>query len=195
MVFVQDGGRFLEVVVVFGTLIPRDIEQPFEVAADDASFPAGRGQHLIAAEFLVRLLDDGFRIGIIGEQLAQIVKITGSAVIVQLFLDRLQLLTEIVVLLALFDVGLDLGVDLFLDALDFLLLVHDLEHHFQTLDDVRLRQELLLVRQLHDVDLGIGIGQFGSGQTGFEMIDHPHRDTAADKGLGQIVHLAQDTVE
>ena len=113
MVLVEDLARVGDVEVVLGLLRPGQVDQPLEVGADHAVLGGGRRQPLEPAELalgrLLRLLGQARLL----DPLAQLVDLGLLLVaLAELLLDRLELLAQEVLALALVDLGLDLGLDL-----------------------------------------------------------------------------------
>ena len=81
-----------------------------------------------------------------GELLAQLAGLGGRLVeLAELLLDRLELLAQDVLALALVDLGLDLGLDLRADRDDLELAREDLDEPAQALGDVDLLEQRLLL--------------------------------------------------
>ena len=110
---VEDLARVGDVKVVLGGAAPRQLDQPLEIGADDAVLGGRRRQALQAPQLAIGLLS-----GVLGEvrrldPLAQLVDLGLLLVgLAQLLLDRLQLLAQVVLALALVDLRLDLRLDL-----------------------------------------------------------------------------------
>ena len=114
VVVVEHLPRVLEVEVVVGVDAPRQRQDPLEVGADDAVLGGCRRQPLEAAELAVGGLADVVRQrGQLGEPLAQLLDLgLLRVVLAELLLDRLQLLAQEVLALALLHLRLDLRLDL-----------------------------------------------------------------------------------
>ena len=138
----------LEIEVVLRRLVPRQREDPLEVRADDAVLRGGRRQLLEARELALRGLLRVFGQVERFEPLAQLVDLGLLGVaFAQLLLDRLQLLAEEELALALLHLGLDLRLDLCPQFQNLELAVQDLRDCAQALLDVHeLEQALLLLR-------------------------------------------------
>ena len=109
MILVEDGARVLEVEVVLGRLRPRQAEDPVEVGPDDAVLGRRRRQLLEAGELAPGRLEDVLRQALLLDLLAELVDLGLLVVaLAQLFLDRLELLAEEVLALALVDLRGDL---------------------------------------------------------------------------------------
>jgi hypothetical protein len=143
---VQDLARMGDVQVVLGALRPRQVDEPLEVGADHAVLGRCLRQPLEAPQLalggLLRLL------GQLGglQALAQLGDLGLLLVaLAQFLLDRLQLLAQEVLTLALVELRLDLRLDLRpeLDHLEFA--GEDLRQAPQALGHVDLLQELLLL--------------------------------------------------
>ena len=105
--------RLVEVEVVLGHLVPRQRQDPVEVGADDAVLGRGRRQLLEPRELALGRLADVLGQLQLLEPLAELVHLGLLVVpLAELLLDRLQLLAEEVLALALLHLRLDLGLDL-----------------------------------------------------------------------------------
>ena len=146
VVVVEHLARVLEVEVVLGRRVPRQRGDPLEVRADDAVLGGLRRQRLEALELAVDLLADLLGQLDRGELLAQLVGLGGRLVeLAELLLDRLELLAQHVLALALVELGLDLVLDLRADRDDLELAREDLDEPAQALGDVDLLQQRLLL--------------------------------------------------
>ena len=113
VVLVEDLASVADVEVVLGFLRPGEIDEPLEVGADHPVLGGDRRQLLEPAELpfggLLRLLRQA---GLL-DPLAELVDLGLLLVaLAELLLDRLELLAQEVLALALVDLGLDLGLDL-----------------------------------------------------------------------------------
>ena len=146
VVLVEDLPRVGDVEVVLGLLRPGQVDQPLEVGADHAVLGGDRGQLLQAGELalgrLLRLLGQP---GLL-DPLAQLVDLRLLLVLLpQLLLDRLQLLAQEVLALALVDLGLDLRLDLRAELDHLELAGEDLRETPQPLGHVDGLEQLLLL--------------------------------------------------
>ncbi len=146
MVLVEHRPRVLEVEVVLGRCVPRQRRDPLEVGADDAVLGRRRRQLLEPAELavgrLARVLRQPGRVDL----LAQLVHLGLLLVaLAELLLDRLQLLAQEVLALALFHLRLHLGLDLRAELDHLELAGEDLREPAQPLVDVDLLQQRLLL--------------------------------------------------
>jgi hypothetical protein len=138
------GVRHVEVVV--GLDVPRQLDQPLQVGADHPVLGGGRWQALEPRQLALGRLP-----GVLGERrlldpLPQLVDLGLSFVALpQLVLDRLQLLAQEVLALALLHLRLDLGLDLGAELHHLQLAGEDLGEAAQALGDVDLLQKLLLL--------------------------------------------------
>ena len=146
VVGVEDLAGVLDVEVVVGLLRPRQLDQPLEVGADDAVLGGGGRQPLEPRELAV-----GGLAGLLGQPgrldpLAQLVDLRlGLVPLAELALDRLQLLAQVVLALALVDLRLDLGLDLRAELDHLELAGEDLREPPQPPGDVDLLEQLLLL--------------------------------------------------
>ena len=147
MVLVERLPRVRDVEVVLGLLRPGEVDKPLQVGADDAVLGSDRRQLLESRELPVRGL-----LGVLRETgrldpLAQLVDLGLLLVaLAELVLDRLELLAEEVLALALVDLGLDLGLDLGAELDHLQLAGEDLGEAAQSLGHIdRLEQLLLLL--------------------------------------------------
>ena len=146
MVGVQHLAGVGDVEVVLGRLRPRQLEEPLEVGADHAVLGRGRRQALEPRELALGRLQ-----GVLGkpgrlDPLAQLVDLGLLLVaLAQLLLDRLQLLAQEVLALALVDLRLDLRLDLRAELDHLELAGEDLGQAPQALGDVDLLEQLLLL--------------------------------------------------
>ena len=119
VVLVEHLAGVREVEVVLGRLVPRQRRDPLQVGADDAVLGGLRRQALEPVELAVGLLAD-----VLGqldrrELLAQLAGLRRGLVdLAELLLDRLELLAQDVLALALVELGLDLRLDLRADRDD-----------------------------------------------------------------------------
>ena len=147
VVLVEHLPRVSDVEVVGGLLRPGQLNQPLEVAADDAVLRRGGRQPFepreLAVGGLARFLGQPGGV----EPLAQLVDLRlGLVLLAELALDRLQLLAQVVLALALVHLRLDLGLDLRAE-LDHLELAREqLREPPQPAGDVDLLEQLLLLR-------------------------------------------------
>ena len=146
MVLVEDLARALEVEGVLGRLRPGQREDPVDVGADDAVL-GRRGRQLLeprelALDRLLCLLGQV----LLRDPLAQLVQLGLLRVpLAELVLDRLQLLAEEVLALALLELGLDLRLDLRAELHHFQLAFEDAEHVAQPGGHVALLEQRLLL--------------------------------------------------
>ncbi len=139
MIAVQDLPRIPEVEVVGRLLVPRQLDQPLQIAPDHPVLRCSGWQLLEPGELTIRLLAGLFRQLRLFDLLAEFPRLHLLLVALsQLVLDRLQLLAQEELTLPLadlrFHVGLDLRADL--DHLEFS--GEQLRQSVQTLGDVAL---------------------------------------------------------
>ena len=144
MVLVEHRLGALQVELVVGTLVPRQLGDPLEVGADDLRFHRLAAGSLEAAELA---LDFGARfLGQLElrELVAQLGDFLARVVVAQLLLDRLELLAQVHLALALAQLFLDLRLDVFLRLEQPDLTLHvDQDAAQPLLDAQRLEQSLL----------------------------------------------------
>ena len=134
----------VEVEVVLGERAPRQRQDPFEVGADDAVLGRGRRQPLEPPELALGGLAHILRQRQLREPLAQLVHLGLLGVaLAELLLDRLQLLAQEVLALALLHLRLHLRLDLRAELEDLDLAREDRRDLTQPLLDVDRLEELL----------------------------------------------------
>jgi hypothetical protein len=149
VVVVEDPARVVEIEVVLGHPAPGQREDPVEVGADDAVLGRGRRQLLQAPQ-----LASGRAVDLLGqlelvEPGAQLVDLRLLLVgLAELLLNRLQLLTQEVLALALLHLGLDLRLDLRAELEHLQLAVEDARDPAQALLHVGQLEQLLLLLRL-----------------------------------------------
>ena len=112
VVAVEHAPRLLQVEVVVGRLRPRERCDPLEVGPDHAVLGRLRRQLLQPVELALRGLHRVLRQSGGLDLLAQLVRLRGLLVhLAELLLDRLELLAQEVLALALLHLGLDLRLD------------------------------------------------------------------------------------
>ena len=142
---IEDLAGVGDVEVVVGALGPGQLDEPLEVGADHAVL-GGRRRQLLQP----RQLALGGLLGVLGQlrrlqPLAQLVDLGLLFVgLPQLVLDRLHLLAQEELALALVDLRLDLGLDPRADLDHLELAGEDLREPAQALADVDLLEQLLL---------------------------------------------------
>ena len=146
VVLVEDRPGAVEVEVVLGRLRPGQRQDPVEVRADDAVLGRGGRQLLeprdLAVDGLARLLREILRLDLLA-QLGHLGLLLVA--LAELVLDRLQLLAQEELALALVHLGLDLRLDLRAELDDLELAVQDHEDLAQAHGDVRLLEQALLL--------------------------------------------------
>ena len=187
VVLVEDLARAVEIEVVGRRHAPRQRREPVEVGADHAVLGRRRREPLepreLAVGRLAHVLGQLERV----EPLAQLVRVglLGIA-LAQLLLDRLHLLAEEELALALLELRLHLRLDLRAELEDLELAVEDLRD---------LAQPLLGVGELEDPLLLLGLEPEGGGDEVAEaarVVDVRGRDLEL---LGQVRREADDPPE
>ncbi len=146
VVVVEHLACVLEVEVVLGRLVPRQRGDPLEVVAHDAVLGHRGLQPLEPAELALHLLVSLLGQVDRGQLVAQLVDLGGHLVgLAQLLLDRLHLLAQEVLTLALLELGLDLRLDLGAERDHLELTREDLRQPPQPLRHVELFEQLLFL--------------------------------------------------
>ena len=160
VVLVEDLLRGRDVVVHLGALLPRHLDQPVDVVAHDRRLRGHRRHQLQLVQLGGRLLARLFRHAGLGDPLLQIAELVGGVLeVAELLLDRLHLLVEVVLALALLHLRLHAAADLLLD-LQHLHLALDQGHHLLEARAHVLRlQDLLLLGELERHVRGDGVGE------------------------------------
>ena len=160
VVGVQGLLRDLEVLAHLAALLPRHAEQPVEVVAHHAGLGRHRRHLLELGELGLGLRLDRLRHAGIGDPAGQFLDVVRRVVqLAELLLDRLHLLVEVVLALALLHLRLDPAADALLHLLHVDLAFDQADQQFQPLADVGALQQALLVGQAHADVRGDGIGQ------------------------------------
>src|SRR3954452_15722222 len=137
VVVVEDLAGVREVEVVLGRVAPRQRGDPLEVRADDAVLGGLGRERLQPLELAVDLAADVLLERDRVELRAQLGRLGSRLVeLTELLADRLELLAQDVLALALVELGLDLVLDLRADRDDLELARQDLDEGAQALDDV-----------------------------------------------------------
>ena len=151
--------RLAEVVADAGTLLPRHVYQPVDVVADHGGLGRHRRHHLELAELGgglgARLLRHPRRLDPLGE----IVEIVRRLVVSELFLDRLHLLVEVVLALALLHLPLHTAANPLLDLQEVDLLLDARDEVRQPFPRVVDLEDCLPLVDLHREMGGDGIGE------------------------------------
>ena len=176
-----------EIEVVLGGGVPGQRHDPLQVGAHDAVLGHRRLEPLQAAQLALDLLGDLLGEAQRLELLAQLLGLgLGLVALPQLVLDRLELLAQEVVALALLQLGLDLGLDLGVERHHLELAGKDLRQAAQALGHVELLEQRLLL---------VGGQAHGAGD---EVAEHHRVVDVGDHDLqllGQVGHLADDARE
>ena len=176
-----------DVEVVLGGHAPGQLDQPLEVGADDAVLGGRRRQALEASQLALGLLA-----GVLGkvrrlDPLPQLVDLGLLLVgLAELLLDRLQLLAQVVLALALLDLRLDLRLDLGAELDHLQLAGQDLREAAQPPADVHLLEQLLLLLGRDPKRAGDQVGERGG------VVDVGDRELQL---LGQVGDLLDDLGE
>ena len=181
VVLVEHAAGVLEVEVVLRRLLPGQAEDPFQIAADDAVLGGRCRQTLEPSQLPLGRFPDVLGELRLVEALAQLVQLRLLGVaLAQLGLDRLQLLTQEVLALALLHLGLDLRLDLRAELEHLGLAREDRRDVTQPPLDVRLFEQLLAL-------LGRDRAQRGRDQVGerARVIDVRHRELQLRRQVGR----------
>ena len=135
MILIEDGLRFVDVLLDLALDAPRDGEQPIEIIANDRRFGRHR-RHLLEllqlGEGLVLRLFRQLRVLDLILELGDIVALIGVA---EFLLNGLHLLIQIVLALRLLHLALDAPADLALDLKDRDFAFHERKDALQPLGD------------------------------------------------------------
>jgi hypothetical protein len=177
VVLVQDLLGAREVVLDLGALAPRHLDQPVDVVAYDRGLGGHRRHELELGE-----LRGGLLAGLLGhagarDLLLELGDLVGRVVhLAQLFLDRLHLLVEVVLALALLHLLLDPAADAFLDLQHVHLALDEGEDvlepatHVLDLEDLLLGVEL--ERHVRRDGVGEATGLLDAGERGEDLRRH-----------------------
>ena len=169
--------RGRDVVVHLGALLPRHLDQPVDVVAHDRGLRGHRRHQLQLVELGLRLLARLLRHAGLGDALFQLAELVrGVLEVAELLLDRLHLLVEVVLALALLHLRLHAAADLLLD-LQHLHLALDHGHDLLEARAHVLRfQDLLLFGKLERHVRGDGVGEapglLDAGERGQDLRRH-----------------------
>ena len=118
VVLVQDAGRVGEVEAFLAHLAPGQFADRLDVGADDLGLHRLAAHALQAPELTVDFLAGRFRQLQVGDAVLEFLEIVRAVVVTQFLADRLQLLAEVHLALAVAKLLLDLGVDVLLGVED-----------------------------------------------------------------------------
>ena len=183
VILVEHLARVAQVEVVVGARVPRQLGDPLEIGADHLRFHGLAARALETAELALDFLARRLRQIELRQLLAKLLDLPALIVVAELLLDRLHLLAQIHLALALAELFLHLRLDLLLrfEQADLPLHVH--EHATQPLLDAqRLEQPLLLGDGELDV-AGDEVGELARIGDGVEHL--------VDDFLGKTALLAQ----
>ena len=160
MVLFEDLGRLLDVVDVFGTLVPGQLDDGREVGPDHRRFGRvrvhARESVQLALRFLHHFVGEVELLELLAEALDFVLFVVGAR---QLLLQRLDLLAQEVLALVLVDLFLDLALEAPLRLLQLDLGVDQHEHEAQSLGDGVGLQHGLLVLELEVEVVGHVVGE------------------------------------
>src|SRR3954452_10430797 len=146
VVVVEHLARVLEVEVVFSRRLPRQRRDPLEVRPDDAVLGRLGRQRLepleLAVDLPAHVVRQRNRVELTTELAGFLRRLVELA---ELLADRLELLAQDVLALALVELGLHLALDLRADRDDLELAREDLHERAQALDHVGLLEQALLL--------------------------------------------------
>ena len=159
VVFVQDLPGLGQVQVVFGGLVPGQLDHPFQVIADHLVVRRGGRGPLEAGQFPLRLFQGvGRQIRLFQPKLQFLDLPALFFAFAQFPLQGLDVLPEVILLLGLVHLGLHLGLDLFAQLQDLHFPVDQAQDLAQALFDVEGLQQFLL--------FGLGDIQAAGGDVG-----------------------------
>ena len=166
-----------EVVLDLGALAPRRLHQPVDVVADDRGLGGHRRHQLQLRELGVRLLARLLRHARARDLLLELGDLVGRVVhLAQLLLDRLHLLVEVVLALALLHLLLDAATDALLDLQHVDLALDQREDVLEAAADVLDLEDLLLgvelERHVRRDRVGEPPGLLDAGERGQDLGRH-----------------------
>jgi hypothetical protein len=198
VVLVEHRAGVRKVEVVLGGLVPGQRRHPLQVGADDPVLGGLRREVLQALELAVDLAADllGQLDGV--ELLAQLVGLGRRLVeLAELLADRLELLAQDELALALVDLRLDLALDLRADRDDLELACEDVDEAPQPLADVDLLEQALLLLGLDAQRAGDEMAQRAGvvdvGDRQLQLLGQV-RVALDDRGEG-LAHVAHERLE
>src|SRR6202040_988403 len=150
-----------EILVDLRLLIPRDRQQPIEVVAHDGAFRGRRRYVPELLELVRRLFARLLREVCLLDLVLDLGELVGAFLVTDLFLDRLHLLVEKKLALALPDLLLNAGADALLDLEHRDFTLHQAEHLLQPRGDRRSLQDRLPVGNLEGQVRGDRVGELG----------------------------------
>ena len=149
VVFVQHACGVMDVQPVLGVLPPGQAEHGVDVGARDVGLGGHRAHQAELAQLLEQPLGGLIRQGLVADARLQLMQLVPELVLfAELLLDRLHLLVQVVLLLALLHLILDPALDLLFDLQDFDFALDELVDSLQAGSGVGLFQELLAVLEL-----------------------------------------------
>ena len=148
MVGVEDLHRGGEVLADLALLAPRQCQQRVDEVAHDGRLGRHRRHHLQLLEFVERL-----RLGLLRhpgglDLLLHVVEVGVLVALAEFLLDRLDLLVEVVLALALLHLALDAAADALLDLQDVDLAFEQPQQVLESLGDRAHLEDLLLLLEL-----------------------------------------------
>jgi len=147
VVLVEDAARLIQVQIVRGALVPRQSDDPVEVAAGDGVLGAGGVDPFQPGQFSFGLFEHFFGQFFRLDLLPQFLGLRGLRIgLAELFLDGLELLAQVVLALALVDLAAGLGLDALSDLHELLLPGQQPGDELEALLDVEGFERRLLVR-------------------------------------------------
>ena len=173
VILVEDFGRLVQIGRHFGLLLPRELKERIEVAADDGRLGAHGLHHAKLLQLGLRLL-----LGLLahaggGNAVAVDVEVVAGRGLLtsELLLDGLHLLVEVVVALALLHLLLDAALDALFNGEDVHFARKEREQVVQALLHVGLLKELLLAVDRKRQVAGDRIGEFACSRHAVDRID------------------------
>ena len=154
MILLEDSGRLLDVELLFAALAPGELRDGLEEGADDLGLHRLAADAAQAPELAIDLLAHFGGEVELGETLHELVEVVALVAVAELLLDRLHLLAQHHLALAVAQLFAHLGLDLLLGVEDGELALHLEQDLAQTLLDGEQLEELLAV----------GGGQFDVGR-------------------------------
>ncbi len=150
MIFVEHLLGHAQILAHLAALLPRHAGQPVEVIAHDRAFRRHRRHVLQLVELGLGFREHFLRHAGVVDLLGQRVDLVAALVhVAQFFLDRLHLLVEVILALALLHLRLDAPANALLDLLQVEFTFHQTHQHFRARAHRERVQHLLLVGQAH----------------------------------------------
>ena len=143
VILLQNRGSLLQILVIFGSFLPRHLQHSFDIIAHDDTLGSHRRNAFETVDFFADLIFHLFG-GVEFLTFFQIlVGIGGDVLLAQLLADHLLLFPQKIIFLILIYIFLDFLRDLVADVADLRLLHQYVHEHLRLADHVGLLQKLL----------------------------------------------------